>query len=248
MYARANVKINEQAVTVSGKLYSDNKKQLDAGTMSPLDVITAESELASDRQNLIVAQTVQLQNEQILKNVISKDPLAPNIVSVEIITIDQPAKVAEIENPSFQDSMREAFLKRPELQQQIYNLKNADIDVQATRNALLPALTLSGQYSSVGLAGNSPITAAPTYLSSGNPIVDANGDPVLIGGQPISEPTVTGTNQQGFGTAQSQIFHNRFPGYAGALTLNLPLRNRSAQSDNARAILNQREEQAVIQQ
>ena len=252
VYARANVKINEQAVTVSGKLYSDNKKQLDAGTMSPLDVITAESELASDRQNLIVAQTVQLQNEQILKNVISKDPLAPNIVSVEIITTDQPAKVAEIENPSFQDSMKEAFLKRPELQQQVYNLKNADIDVQATRNALLPALTLSGQYSSIGLAGNSPITAAPTYLSSGNPIVDANGDPVLIGGQPIFEPTVvptvTGTNQQGFGTAQSQIFHNRFPGYTGALTLNLPLRNRSAQSDNARAILNQREEQAVIQQ
>ncbi|HMD41298.1 MAG TPA: TolC family protein [Candidatus Acidoferrum sp.] len=253
VYARANVKIEEQAVTVSGKLFSDNKKQLDAGTMSPLDVVTAESELATDRQNLIVAQTVKLQDEQILKNVISKDPLASNIVSVEIITTEQPERVPEIENPSFEDSMKEAFAKRPELQQQVYNLKNADIDIQATRNALLPALTISGQLSSVGLAGNSSITGAPEYLASGTPIVDANGNPILINGttpiyEPIVVPTVTGTHQQGFTTAQNQVFHNRFPDYVGQLTLNLPLRNRSAQADSARAILNQREEQAIIQQ
>ncbi|MGA2096348.1 MAG: TolC family protein [Candidatus Acidiferrum sp.] len=252
VYARANVKIEEQAVTVSGKLYSDNKKQLDAGTMSPLDVVTAESELATDRQNLIVAQTVKLQDEQILKNVISKDPLASNIVGIEIITTDEPKRVAEIENPSFEDSMKEAFAKRPELQQQVYNLKNADIDMQATRNALLPALTVSGEYSSVGLAGNASITGTPTYLSSGVPIVDGNGMPILVNGEPVFEPisvpTVTGASQQGFTTAQNQIFHNRFPSYVGQLTLNLPLRNRSAQADSARAILNQREEQATIQQ
>jgi len=66
VYARANVKVEEQAVTVSEKLYNDNKKQLGVGTMAPLDVTRAESELATDRQNLIVAQTVQLQDEQIL--------------------------------------------------------------------------------------------------------------------------------------------------------------------------------------
>ena len=162
VYARANVKVNEQAITVSQKLYNDNKKQLDAGTMAPLDVTRAQSELATDRQNLIVAQTVQLQDEQILKNAITKNPLAPNVVNVEIITTDQPKQPAAIENPSFEDSIKEAFAKRPELQEQLYNLKNADIDIQATRNALLPILTLEGQYSSVGLAGNSPINGAPT--------------------------------------------------------------------------------------
>ena len=136
VYARANVKVDEQAMTVSQKLYSDNKKQLDAGTMAPLDVTRAQSELATDRQNLIVAQTVQLQDEQILKNAITKDPLAPNVVNVEIIATDQPTQPAAIENPSFEDSIKEAFAKRPELQEQLYNLKNADIDIQATRNAL----------------------------------------------------------------------------------------------------------------
>ncbi|MGC1617434.1 MAG: TolC family protein [Candidatus Acidiferrum sp.] len=256
VYARANVKIEQQAVTVSGRLYSDNQKQLGAGTMSPLDVITAESELATDRQNLIVAQTVQLQDEQTLKNEISKDPMAANLVNLEIIPTDQPTQPAVIESSSFEAAIQEAFAKRPELQQQVYNLKNADIDMKATRDALRPELTLSGEYSSVGLAGNSPITGATAVASSGIPIVDANGNPITvdIGGvatpifEPVTSTAVTGTTQQGFTDAQSQIFHSRFPTYSAELTLNLPLRNRSAQADSARAILTEREEQATIRQ
>lgn len=256
VYARANVKVNEQAVTVSQKLYNDNKKQLDAGTMAPLDVTRAKSELATDRQNLIVAQTAQLQNEQILKNAITKNPLAANVVNVEIITSDQPKQPAAIENPSFEDSIKEAFSQRPELQEQLYNLKNGDIDIEATRKALLPSLTLGGQYSSVGLAGNSPINGTPVITSSGAPIVDASGNPITVDVnlvatpifESLSTPTVTGTTQQGFGTAQSQIFHNHFPVYSGQLTLSLPLRNRSAQADSARAILAQRQQEAILQQ
>jgi outer membrane protein TolC len=253
VYARANVKVDEQAITVSQKLYSDNKKQLDAGTMAPLDVTRAQSELATDRQNLIVARTVQLQDEQILKNAITKDPLAPDVVNVEIITTDQPTQPAAIENPSFEDSLKEAFAKRPELQEQLYNLKNADIDIQATRNALLPSLTLSGQYSSVGLAGNSSIKGASTLSANPLlPIVDDNGNPVLVNGVPVFEPLqktpVIGTNQEGFPTAQNQVFHNRFPDYSAQLTLSLPLRNRSAQADSARAILSERQQETVLQQ
>jgi outer membrane protein TolC len=252
VYARANVKVDEQAITVSQKLYSDNKKQLDAGTMAPLDVTRAQSELATDRQNLIVARTVQLQDEQILKNAITKDPLAPDVVNVEIITTDQPKQPAAIENPSFEDSIKEAFEKRPELQEQLYNLKNAAIDIQATRNALLPTLTLSGQYSTVGLAGNAP-KGTPTLVPDPQlPILDQNGNPVLVNGVPIFEPEqeipVTGTNSQGFTTAQSQLFHNRFPDYSAQLTLSLPLRNRSAQADSARAILTQRQQEMSLQQ
>ncbi len=255
VYARANVKVDEQAMTVSQKLYNDNKKQLDAGTMAPLDVTRAQSELATDRQNLIVARTVQLQDEQILKNAITKDPLAPDVVNVEIITSDQPTQPAAIENPSFEDSLKEAFAKRPELQEQLYNLKNGEIDIQATRNALLPALTLTGQYSSVGLSGNSPIKGAPA-VTGGAPIVDANGNPISVDingvPTPIFEPLtttpVTGISQQGFPEAQSQIFHNHFPDYTAQLTLSLPLRNRSAQADSVRALLSQRQQEAALQQ
>ena len=257
VYARENVKVQQQAVAVSEKLFNDNKKQLEIGTMAPLDVTRAESEVASDRQNLIVAQTTQLQDEQVLKNAMTKNPLAANLINVEIIPTDLPIPPAATESASFEDAIQEAFVKRPDLQEQVYNLKNSGIEVRATKNALLPTLTLSGQYSSSGLAGNSPITGTPVVISSGIPIVDSNGTPITVTGAggvqtPIFQSTTTapvvGTAQQGFGTAQNQLFTNQFPDYFASLNLFLPLRNRSAQADNARAMLTQRQLETQLQQ
>jgi outer membrane protein TolC len=257
VYARENVKVQQQAVAVSEKLYNDNKKQLEIGTMAPLDVTRAASEVASDRQNLIVAQTVQLQDEQVLKNAMTKNPLAPNLINVEIIPTDLPTPPAATESASFEDAIQEAFVKRPDLQEQVYNLKNSGIEVRATKNALLPTLTLSGQYSSSGLAGNSPITGTPVIVAIPAPIVDSAGNPVTVTGAggvqtPIFQSTTTapivGTSQQGFGTAQNQIFTNQFPDYFASLNLFLPLRNRSAQADNARAMLTQRQLETQLQQ
>jgi outer membrane protein len=247
VYARENVKVEQQAVTVSDKLYNDNKKQLEIGTMAPLDVTRAESELATDRQNLIVAQTTQLQDELTLKNYIAKDPMASNLLDVEIIPTDKPESPATIETSSFPDAVKEAFQKRPDLQEQYFNLKNAQLDVKFTRNALLPTATLGVQYSSNGLAGNSFITGAPTTIS-GAPIVDVNGVPIPGYYLPETVTPNTGVAKQGFGTAQSQIFHNNFPVYSGQLTLSLPIRNRANQADNIHAQLVERQFEAEVQQ
>jgi outer membrane protein len=246
-YAQQNVKVQKQAVTVSEKLYGDNKKQLEIGTMAPLDVTRAESELATDRQNLIVAQTTELQDQLVLKNYISKDPLGSNLINVEIIPTDKPESPEAIQTLSFEDAIKEAFKKRPDLQQQYYNLKNADVDVQATRNALLPTATIGVQYQSAGLAGNSSISGVSTVIA-GVPIVDANGVPVAGLFVPSASTPITGKSQQGFGTAQSQIFHNDFPIYAGQLTFSLPLRNRANQADNIHAQLVMRQFEAQVQQ
>ncbi|MDP9147259.1 MAG: TolC family protein, partial [Acidobacteriota bacterium] len=121
---------------------------------------------------------------------------------------------------------------------------------------LLPTLTLNGQYASSGLAGNSPILGT-AVVSGGLPIVDVNGNPVTITGpggvqtpifQQTSSSPVTGTSQQGFGTAQNQVFTNQFPDYFASLNLYLPLRNRSSQADSARAILTQRQLETQLQQ
>lgn len=219
VYARENVKVQQQAVTVSQKLYNDNKKQLEIGTMAPLDVTRAESELATDSQNLIVAQTTQLQDELVLKNFISKDPTASNLIDVEIVPTDKPDAPLSIQLAPFADAVKEAFVNRPDVQQQILNLRNGEIDVKATRNALLPLATLTGTYSSTGLAGNSLTATTP-------PVVDKTG---------LSD-------------SMSQVFHNRFPEYAVGINLALPLRNRSAQADSVHAQLTQRQLEAQMQQ
>src|SRR5215469_12726026 len=245
-YARENVKVQQQAVTVAEKLYNDNKKQLEIGTMAPLDVTRAESELAADRTNLIVAQTVQLQDELVLKNYISKDPTASNLLNVEIIPTDKPETPGAIEAASFEDAVKEALQKRPDVLSTSYNIKNAEVDVRATRNALKPTANLGFEYQSAGLAGNSLITTP--HVVAGAPVVNEMGAAVNGLFVPSSEPNVIGTSQQGFGTAQSQIFHNFFPLYAGQLTVNLPLRNRANQADNIHAQLVERQIQAQAQQ
>jgi len=219
VFARENVKVQQQAVTVAEKLYNDNRKQLEIGTMAPLDVTRAESELATDRQNLIVAQTAKLQQEQVLKNDIAKNPLAPNLINVEIIPTDLPKRPEAIEAPSFEEAVKEAFAKRPDLQQQVLSLQNGDIEVRATRNALLPTATLVAQYGTVGLGGNQLLLGPPVTTKSG-----------------------------GFGDASSQVFHNNFPDYSVSVSLSVPLRNRQAQADNQRAILTQRQLEAQMQQ
>jgi outer membrane protein len=245
VFARENVKVQEQAVTVAQKLYNDNKKQLEIGTMAPLDVTRAESELATDRQNLIVAQTVHLQNQQILKNAISKNPLAPNLVNVEIIPTELPSRPEAIEAPSFEEAAKEAFAKRPELQEEALNLLNGEIDLKATRNALLPTATLSAQYGTVGLAGNQPTLGTPVTIP-GLQLIDSNGNPVNVFIPSTTRP-VTGVSQAGFGDAMSSVFHNNFPDYQVSLNVQIPIRNRSAQADNQRAILFQHQLEAQLQ-
>ncbi len=256
VYARENVKVNEQALTVSTKLYNDTQKQLEIGTLAPLDVTRTDSERATDQQNLIIAQTTKLQDEQVLKNAISKDPLATNLINVEIVPTELPTIPGAVEAASFEDAIKEAFTKRPELLEQDINIKNAAIDTHATRLALLPTATLTAQYASAGLAGNSPIITGTTTTAGAN-VVGANGQPVTVldmNGAPVEvfEPNTTtttnGTVHQGFGTAQSQIFHNQFPDYLVFLNLQIPIRNRAAQATNQHAILAQRQIEAQMQQ
>jgi outer membrane protein len=256
VYARENVKVQEQAVTVSNKLFGDNKKQLEIGTMAPLDVTRAESELATDRQNLIVTQTTKLQDEQILKNAISKDPLAPALINVEIVPLDHPNPPEAVEAATFEDAVKEAFTKRPELLEQELNMKNAAIDSRATKQALLPTAALIAQYESQALAGNSSIVTGST-TTAGSPIVGANGLPITVldmNGTPVEvfEPSTAavtnGIRHQGFGNAQSQIFHNQFPDYFVGINVQIPIRNRVAQATNQRAVLNQRSIEAQMQQ
>ena len=246
VYAREFVKVQQQAVTVSEKLYNDNRKQLEIGTMAPLDVTRAESDLATNRQNLIVAQTVQLQDQQALKNAISKNPLAPNFVNVEVITTDSPSRPEAIEAPTFEEAVKEAFAKRPELQEEALNLLNGDIDLKATRNALLPTATLTAQYSSVGLAGNQ--AKFNTKTIAGAPVVDQFGNPVPGDFLPATQFTPNGIVPAGFSDALSSAFHNNFPDYQVSLNVQIPIRNRSAQADNQRAILTQRYLEAQLQQ
>jgi outer membrane protein len=226
-FARGNVDVAQHQIELANKTYSDNKKQVDIGTLAPLEIVQAEAQVATANQNMIVAQTTLLQDQLTLLNLIAKDPTSPALRTVEIIptdTADVPPP--EVEKIPLEDAIKEAITKRPDVLQSDTTLKADDINVRATKNALLPVLNLSGEISTQGLAGiNRPCTP--------------NGTTCIV-----APPQIT----TGLPAALADIFSGTYPEYNAQLSLTLPIRNRQAQSDNVTALLTARQDEARYRQ
>ena len=219
VYARSNVGVQEANVNWAQKNLQQTRAELQVGTVAELDVVTAESSLASDQQALIVAQTNELQQQTALLNLITRNPMAAGLESVQVVptaSINTPPQINII---PYRDAVAEAWKDRPDLLAQELALDNSDIAVKATRNALLPTLTLSGNYTTEGLAGNSK---------------------GVVAGQTVILPA-------GLLDAWDTLINQNFPTYSAALTLSVPLRNRAAQAASAQAQLQQRESLMSLQ-
>lgn len=255
VFDREFVKVEQQAVAASQKLYNDNKRQLQIGTMAPLDVLTAQSQLASDQQSLVSAQTNVLLQQTKLLNDITKDPLAGNLKTIEIVPTT-PIETPEPVDTPLDQLMSEAWQNVPQMTVDRLNLTNNGIEVRATANALKPSLNLFLKYQSTGLAGihtGLASGAIPTGFVADPtlPVVDASGAqpaPPLFLGSPIFAPSAMITTATGVGTAEHNMFNATYPTYEAGITLGLPLRNRSAQADNARALLDERYQQTLYQE
>jgi len=255
VYDREFVKVEQQAVAVSQKLYEDNKKQLEIGTMAPLDVLTAESQLATDKQNLVAAQTAKLLQETKLLNDITKNPVAPNLKDVEIVPTTPIETPEVVENIALDDLMNEAWQRRPEITQARLALENEKIEVKVTRNALLPSLTLFGFYQGQAYAGNQVVVSSQTLTGFApdltQPVVDVNGVPTSSPALYVPTPifnTAVDVKRSGVGTALNQMINASNPTYEGGISLGLPLRNRAAQANNAHAQLSERQQEVAFQQ
>jgi len=224
-FARGNVDVAQHQIELANKLYSDNKKQVEIGTLAPLEIVQAEAQVATANQSLIVDRTTLLQDQLTLLNLISKDPTSPALRNVEIITTDA-AEVAppQVENIPLEDAIKEAVTKRPDVLQAGTTLKADDINNHATRNALLPVLNLSAEYASSGLAGNRTPTCTPT---------------------PCTPPPLIVT---GLATSLGDMFAGTYPEYNAQISLTIPIRNRQAQADNATALLISRQDETRYRQ
>ncbi len=253
VYDREFVNVQQQAVSVSQKLYEDNKKQLQIGTMAPLDVLTAQSQLASDEQALVSARTNMLLQQTKLLNDITKNPLAPNLANIEIVPTTPIETPNEVNTP-IEQLMAEASQNVPQMTIDRLSLENDKIEVKVTRNLLRPSLDVFAEYQATGLAGiRTSVSATPlTFVADPTePIVDASGaqsSPPLFLGFPTSfGPATTTIVASGVGTAEHDMINATYPTYVAGITLGLPLRNRSAQADSARAQLDERSLQTLYQ-
>jgi len=151
---RENVKVAEQALAVAQQLLKDSQIRLEVGTMAPLDVISAESEVASRVRDLTIVKTnLQLQ-EATLKNMLARKAGA-GLDSVRVAIKDQMPQPRTSDIPDVEAALAGALKARPELQQAEINLKNQDISVNFTNETLTPNVSVFGFYAGAGLQGHS---------------------------------------------------------------------------------------------
>jgi len=258
-YARENVKVGQQSLVLAQQLYDDNKKQVEIGTMAPLELVQAEANVATAQQTLINDQTLQLQNQTNLIYLIAKNANDAPLLSAEIIPTDPLQPPVNQAVPTLEDAVKQALGERPDVRQAQVTVQEDDINVRTTRNALLPVLQLSATYGTTGLAGDrTTSTTTPTAFAPNlaSPILDAEGNPILnpvsntreYTSTPTAFSTTSTTTMSGLTDAFNEFVHNEFPDYAVALSLSIPIRNRQAEGDAARALLTKRQDETRLQQ
>jgi outer membrane protein TolC len=220
----------ERAVAQSTQLTEDNRKQLAIGTLAPLDVVNSDASVASDRQALIAAKTNLEYQQLIMKQAIARNLNDPQLSSAPVIPTDRVAldRLPEEDMP-VEDLVREAYENNPQIEQAVLNMKNNRITIKAEKNGLLPIVDAYGFYGAAAAGGLVSPSCAASAASAGYPV---SACPVSAGYRSVFTDTL----------------NNSFPDYGVGLNVTIPLRNRTAQADQARSQMELRQTQMRIQQ
>jgi len=233
VYAYENVRVQQEQLAFAQKTLSDNRKQVEIGTLAPIEVVRAQSTVASNQQTLTLALT-NLELEQLLmKNAISRTLVDPALADAEVIPTSTMELSAQEALVPTQDLVNDALSHRPELAEARINLSNTDISNKAIRSALLPSLDLFAYYGGAGLGGS----ANPGYICAVDPSFCTPGATSYTGPPPVS-----------YGATLNQLVNSSAPDKGIGLSLNIPLRNRAAQATQVRSEFEYRQAQLRLQQ
>ena len=149
-----NVQSAQRALDQSTQVASDNRKQLQIGTLAPLDVMNADNQVAQDKQALITSQTNLEYQELVMKQAIARNLSDPRLSQAPVVPTDRVSLVEQPEeSASVEDLVKEAYQNRPEIEQAVLNLKNDQITLKGVKNGLRPTVDLYGFYGSTALGG-----------------------------------------------------------------------------------------------
>ena len=153
VYAVQNVEIQRKAVALAEQFVKDNQAKVEVGTLAPLDVIQAESNLASARQRLVAAEQTRQQNELTLKRLIvgsTQDPLW----TATLNPVDRPEPPAQAEPIDLKASIANALAQRTDLDVSRRTLQQSEITLKYSKNQTLPQADLQASYSANGTGGD----------------------------------------------------------------------------------------------
>lgn len=238
VYAYENVRVQNESLAFAQKTLSDTKKQVEIGSLAPIEVVRAQSTVAQDQQALTVAMT-NLQLQQLLmKNALSRTLRDQTLAGAEVI----PTSTMEIpQNEQIQptqDLVSEALRHRADLVEARIQLNTSEISNKGVRSALLPTLDLFAYYGGNGLGGALNSDATICSATSTGFCIDPGSIP----------PSFRGNGHTSYSTALNELINSTAPDKGVGIQLNIPLRNRAAQAVQIRSELEYQQAQMALQQ
>jgi outer membrane protein TolC len=220
VFAVQSVDVAKQSVDLAMQLVKDNQTRVEVGTMAPIDVVQAQSQAATQQQNLVAAQGTMRTAELALKRLIVAGQQDPNW-NVRLNPVDRPD--FRPEPIDLEAAVRRALTERTDLDIARKNMQGNDITLKYLKDQLLPQADFQATYGFAGIGG----TQCQRNASLG-------GDCVLVPG--------------GVGGTFSTLFNNNYPRWTMAVNFSYPLGDSSQEASVARARVQLNQVQAQVHQ
>lgn len=238
VFALRSLQVQRDAVTVARTQLEHNKRLVEQGQLAPIDVVAAEAQISTYEQNVFGAIEEVSRAENSLKNMIAENQKAELWTESIVPTDSAELTVPDISLP---DALKTAMENRPELQQSTVLREINQIDQRYFKDQTKPAVDLVGTYGVSGLAGAISSAGVNPFTASSLQVrqrVDELSELAGLEPLPIVPPqTFSPELLGGYGQSISNLLANRYGNFKVGVQISLPLRNRTAEANLGRALV-----------
>lgn len=237
-FAARNLEVQTQALSQAQGQVSSNERQAREGTLAPIDVVEAQTQVANFRQSVASAQQTLTEAENRLKSLM--------LSSRDADTWNQPLRPGDLADRdvpplALPDAVRLALSRRPELAALETRRAQNEIDRGYYKDLARPQFNLVGTYALSGLAGDALTIITDPLSNTTNAAFFArlNELSARAGIAPLDTPAPTSSTVPAFfngsyGTSIDNLFGRRFPTALVQLQMDLPFVNNTARANIAR--------------
>ena len=216
VFARSILEVQRQSLDLAEESLRNNRTRVEVGTMAPIDIVEAESEVARNEEAVIIAEAGVGRAEDRLRTLVL-DPDAPDFWTVTIQPEDSP--VMQAREIDIVAAVRNALDSRTDLHTLDKDIENTDTNISYFRNQRLPDVNFEVHYAASGVGGTR-----------------------LLRGEGFPGPIV-GAEQTSFGSVLGDILSNDFPNWTLGVTVAYPLGTSLADANLERARLQRTQSQ-----
>ena len=232
--AREQLEVNKASLELAITFLDQNKTKVEVGTLPPIDLINAETQVAAREREIVTAENQVSAAEDALKKIMN----LPVSQWGNTITPTDHINIEDVQT-QFEKDLEIAFENRTEMRRYDQNMRKAQLAAKLRKDELQPQLTFSGAYGFNGSSLATPIQQAVINTETGLPVRDSRGNIVY------ETVGATGTSLR---ESLSDTLARDKPEWSAGLNLTWNPFNKQAKINMAKANVDLRRQELLVEQ